>query len=208
MARRIDEFEGTTDEYIAFLESEVKAARQHRCPPIAEPSTTPAKKRWENNALALVNATPIAVDWQKAIHEAGLYEVISSGEAARHLLDHHCPLPSSSSEACPSGLAARVRFYAQSTCQRRRAASLAIRLANFQEFLLLSACVVLTATEQVPDEDVWDIVRIATGCKTERHCQRMLDTAVYVNRVIDTLNAHDWGYRGADLILLCKPVCL
>lgn len=79
-----------------------------------------------------------------------------------------------------------------------------LRLANFQQLILLSSCAVLRQNHEIPLSDLLDIVRIVLRRTSDRYCNRILDTVVYLNTLVDTLNAHGWENRAAELLLLCK----
>ncbi|KAK5150347.1 hypothetical protein LTS14_010186 [Recurvomyces mirabilis] len=77
-----------------------------------------------------------------------------------------------------------VRHYAQATATRSMAASIALTLANFQKFLVLSACAVLLEEEEVSPAEVLTVAKLS------------------VNELIDKLNLHGWGYRSSELLLV------
>jgi hypothetical protein len=90
--------------------------------------------------------------------------------------------------------------------QRRSNATVTLLLANFQTFLLLSACAALYYGNLVPSKTaVLDVVRILIGKDAgEVHCVRTLRSAVYMNEIADRLDAHGWKHRGSELILICR----
>ncbi|KAM0714518.1 hypothetical protein Q7P37_009814 [Cladosporium fusiforme] len=95
-----------------------------------------------------------------------------------------------------------VRTYAQTTAMRWTLATTALALANFQKFLVLSACAVLLESE-VSIAKVWNTVRICLGGNlSDDHCKRSVAAARYLNVLIDTLNIHKWGHRASELLLL------
>jgi hypothetical protein len=130
------------------------------------------------------------------------------GAAAAFLLDEAHNMPKLSvpniRTSTDQALAQHLFSYAESALSRKTTASITLRLANFQQFLLLSACAVLRAQKGLEPKVLCDIVRILTGSETDRHCRRMMDTAVYINELIDTLSACGWDDRAAVLILLCS----
>ena len=155
----------------------------------------------------MIQATPDAKDWATAIRQADLYGIIGTDKAASYLLDKSCAvspsLVANTLEDKSLDLLDRVQSYARSTSQRKTNASTLVKLAAFQEFLLLSACVVLRDTGTTSQGTVVDIVKICIGDHSERYCRRILDAVIYINRLVDSLNAHGWGDRAAELILLC-----
>ena len=84
-------------------------------------------------------------------------------------------------------------------------ASIAVTIANFQRILVLSACAVLRAiaTPRIPEERILYIVKICLGYVSDDYCIRMLNTAVFINRLVDVLNVHGWDGRADELLLWC-----
>lgn len=216
MTERLDGFVGTNQEYVSYLERELLAARQSEN---AEDSRT-AKKRctsgpdsdpyWKTCAKRLVEITPMSQSWTSSLRESGIHEILESGEAVKCLLDSklESQLSARTIEAGNVGDTddlplATLRTYARTTAMRSSLASAALALANFQKFLVISACAVL-AEGDAPTAKVYDIVRICVGTKsTDGYCKRTMASAKFLNKLIDTLDMHDWGQRAAELPLLC-----
>lgn len=182
------------------------------------PLNHPAKRSktylpaWKRHAAGLVKRTPLAVDWWSALRSQGIYEVMCNGMAVAFLLGDESSPPvaqGATIEANLSGddfaLLRHIAHYAHATSRRRLTASVAMRLANFQQILVLSTCAVIRsiARPSVPDEPLLDVVKICLGDVSNEYCFRMLDTAIFVNRLIDVLNAHGWDGRAAELLLWC-----
>ena len=180
----------------------------------------PAAKRikttfpaWQRHAEALVKRTPLAIHWWSALRSEGIYDVMCNGSAVAFLLGDESSPPVANG-ATRQGIAVgddlallrHIAQYAQTAVQRRLTASVATRLAYFQAILVLSACVVIrsAARPSVPEEHILDIVKICLGSGSHEYCRRMLKTAVYVNRLIDMLNAHGWDGRAAELLIWCS----
>jgi len=170
-------------------------------------SAEPPESRWKKVARRLIKATPDATNWKAAIRKANLYGIIGTDNAASYLLDEGGAVSSSlvvnALEDGSLDLLDRVRRYATSTSERKASASTLVKLAVFQQFLLLSACVVLLDTGTIPQDAVMDIVKICIGEKSRTYCQRILNAVKYINCLLDNLNGHGWGHRAAELILLC-----
>lgn len=227
MAGRVDDFHGDDKQYIAYLEGEVKRLRrtsddrrsqaelllsEEPQPPSKKPKTS--RPPWKRHADALVRKAPRAPEWWAALQKEGIYDVMRNGLAVAFLLGDEGTLPTTagaglicdgSTPGDQLGLLRHVARYARNAATRRLTASVATRLANFQLLLVLSACAVIRAVAQpsVREDHLLDIVKICLGDVSDDYCRRMLDTAVYVNRLIDLLNAHGWDGRGAELLLLC-----
>ena len=164
---------------------------------------------WLQNAKALIKDTPKAENWSRALKQKGLHEVMASGKALTYLLDTSVQADISAvsgeiSQAETSDVLNYVRHYAQATTIRTMTASVVLVLANFQRFLVLSACAVLLE-EDYPAVEIWDIARICIGDDvTDDYCSRVVRSAKYVNELIDNLYLRGWGYRSSELLLLCK----
>ena len=167
---------------------------------------------WREKVDALTLATPTAKNWDEAIEKAGISEVMNRGNAAEFLLDEGYCVPllqiPDNENVANETLTEHLCLYAKSARSRATTASVILRLANFQQFLLLSSCAVLRDLKSMEAETLHEIIRIIIGDRSERYCERMMDTAVYMNRLLDTLSAHEWGHRAAVLILLCKSLSL
>ncbi len=163
---------------------------------------------WLQNAKALIKDTPKAENWSRTLKEKGLHEVMVSGNALRYLLDTTVQTDSSlaSGEISPaetSDVLNYVRHYAQATATRTMTASVALVLANFQRFLVLSACAVLLQ-ENFFAVEVYNIAKICIGDDvTDDYCSRIVRSAKYVNELVDNLYLRGWGYRSSELLLLC-----
>lgn len=73
--------------------------------------------------------------------------------------------------------ASSLRNYARTTAMRWTLASTALALANFQKFLVISACAVLMEGE-TPIAEVFDIVRVCVGSdSSDAYCKRTIKAA-------------------------------
>ena len=157
-------------------------------------------------ANTLIRSTPDASHWWSSVERLGLYEAMCSGRAAMSMLDSTYPLPESSvthtSGSRSLDLFGRLEAYARTALRREVTASLAFMLCNFQKFLLLSSCAVLYHTG-MSGERVFGVVKICLGDVSDRYCVQILRTVVYLNRLVDILNAHGWKDRASELLLIC-----
>lgn len=184
------------------------------------PSQNVAKKQrkdhptWKKHADELLKITPAGDAWREAMGAKDIYGAMETGAAVAHLLRPENAVPLASGEKAPQTmehvhgrtgrLIERITRYASLAAQRQRTASLALLLANFQIFVVLSACVVLHAKRVLSKDHVFCIVRTCLGDVTDDYCTRMLHTAKYMNTMIDTLAAREWDGRAAELILFCQ----
>lgn len=216
MTERMDGFIGTNEEYVSYLERELLVARQI---PNTERSRTAKKRRtcdnpyWMTCAKRLVKQTPMAQNWTSSLKERGIHDIMKSGDAVTCLLDNKLESQLSAQVSTAETVNANetddyttacLRTYARTTSMRSSLASTALALANFQKFLVISACAVL-AEGDTPIAKLYEIVRICVGnTSTDEYCKRTMASAKYLNELIDTLSIHDWGQRAAELLLICK----
>ncbi|KAK3669280.1 hypothetical protein LTR78_010854, partial [Recurvomyces mirabilis] len=163
---------------------------------------------WLTNAKCLVGETPTAKHWDQVFHDKGLYDIMETGSALTYLLDTTVERDMSAvgKSAVPrqGDVLSYVRHYAQATATRSMAASIALTLANFQKFLVLSACAVLLEEEEVSPAEVLTVAKLCMGNVTDGYCRRVVRSTKAVNELIDKLNLHGWGYRSSELLLVCK----
>ncbi|KAK5163027.1 uncharacterized protein LTR77_010961 [Saxophila tyrrhenica] len=219
MTQRVDDFEGDDKRYIAYLEGEIRRLRQspntednQLRPQPSSKESPPTSPAWRRHADALIKRTPPALAWWSALRSEGIYDVMYDGVAVAFLLgerstpataNHASTICDESMTGDELALLRHVAHYAATATQRRLTASVATRLVNFQLVLVLSACAVIRAVAQptVSEHHILGIVKICLGDISDQYCRRMMDTAVYVNKLIDLLNAHGWDGRGAELLL-------
>ncbi|KAF2212512.1 hypothetical protein CERZMDRAFT_84833 [Cercospora zeae-maydis SCOH1-5] len=233
MSSRIDNFKGTHDAYLQYLEEQVSSLRQrlgeqesraspssggetqrpatplqdsrqyasspsaplqqrrgiqfkHWKPDLPSTRKPPSKTPlWKSRANELVRRVPSASEWHQVVEEQGIADAMQSGAAVTYLLKNEHIQGSTTSYSCSLGdsgspldiFLERILEYAQVAAERQRTASLAKMMANFQRFVVISACVVLDAEQHIPKSRVYEIVRCCVGDVTEVYCTRMLRTA-------------------------------
>lgn len=173
------------------------------------PTNTP---QWQIVADKLIAATPNPL--REYLEEQGVLAIMRNGEAAACLLNAEQEgLQSGKNITMPSltlcldsgsEILANIKHYAEVSARNSRKASLAVMLANFQKLLVLSACAVVLSTEKSLQEDILDTVCILYGGTNKPYARRLVETAVFVNQLIDMLSMHGWGDRAAVLIMLCE----
>lgn len=100
--------------------------------------------RWRHPARELIRETPSATQWISRLRETGLYEAMEGDHALAYLLDTAVtPDMAVNEKKQPNDTLDHVRQYARAAAMRSVKASVALKLANFQKFLVLSACAVL-----------------------------------------------------------------
>lgn len=256
MRARVDDFTGSDEQYISYLEREVLALRGRKaasnstsssCEPhldVAEDSAcdlsnaastqhngkrlkrhrelefimldpgslshNPVKQyipnpRWRDNANTLIAETPKAVDWYSSLKQQGIYDILSNGQAVAYLMavDDRSPVLPSEPASLGFSISDRLKGYALAATHRGSAASIALKLANFQKFLVLSACCVLRQSSE--QDCILEVISLCVGRSvTPRRGEDLLNTCRFVNRLMDALYVHGWGLRGCELFLLCE----
>lgn len=161
--------------------------------------------------VCTIEATPDAENWWPTIQKLRFYNIMRNGNATTFLLGGKCHALSdiiTNTLALPRAdkedLLLLSKSIAYASLERDLTASLAISLANFQKFLVLSSCIVLSKT-CMTQKDVYTAVRIVFGGQTsDRYCMRLLRTVICLNEVVDILNTHGWVNRASELLLICE----
>lgn len=76
------------------------------------------------------------------------------------------------------------------------------RRVNFQHFLLVCLCKVLSV-RKVPQDSIVEALKICISDTSERNIGKYLKGAHWVNKIMDRLFFTDWRYRAIDLIVIC-----
>ena len=134
-----------------------------------------------------------------------------SGMAALYVLNGRAatpsiPAPNLIDASCPATkheLLTTARNYAETAATRDLSAKCAMMLVNFQKFLVLCVCAVLSQM-QYPKDVLVDITRVCFGDISGEYAARLWRTAVFLNQLVDGLNIHGWGNRASELLLICK----
>lgn len=172
---------------------------------------------WKRTAQTLVDTTPDAQNWWQIVEDLGVYSAMRHGCVADFLLDINQQTPSvdyAGNAILPgliddrnSQLLSQVMAYASAARARDQTASFALMLVNFQKFLLLSTCAVLHDLGVVK-EAIIDVVKVGFGNSTDNHSWRLVQTAVFLNKRVQTLNSNGWRDRASELLLICKSIRL
>ena len=73
---------------------------------------------------------------------------------------------------------------------------------NFQHFLLVCLCIVLSA-QGIPRDSIVEALKMCVGDNSEGNIVKYLEGAKWANELMNSLFFTDWGYRAIDLLLLC-----
>lgn len=77
-----------------------------------------------------------------------------------------------------------------------------VQRINFQHFLLVCFCRVLSAQE-FPRSSIVKTLQICVSDTSEGNLDRYLKGAKWANKLLDKLFFTDWGYRAIDLMVIC-----
>ena len=168
---------------------------------------------WRDNAKELVNLTPTAEDWPQKMFNLGFRSAMIDGTAATFLLDPNrtpslptnaAMVPTPRANDRNAAILAGLTAHAHAVVQRSVCAKVALALVNFHNFLVLSACVVLSQ-EGIPERDVLEIVRICHGRDTisDKYCKQNLRIARFLNELTRILSDRGWNGRATELLLQC-----
>lgn len=160
----------------------------------------------------LVRHMPKATQWLSRIQEARLFDCVQSGNIISHLLesDPDVPLTQSAAAAIGEGgsssehLVSRVMELAQLAAKKAVDATVSLMISRFQKFVVLSACRVLRQTRKITSTDCKTVAMLCLGKNIgDKYCRRIMNTVLFLNRLIDSLGARGWTRRAAELVLLC-----
>ncbi len=184
-----------------------------------QPSKQPPKPRntgnnsWMPLAKKLVDLTPLAADWWKQAELFNLEAIMQGGMAAQFVLDGSTKTLSIRRRKETEGsnnhvteecwLLGAARGYAEIAANRSFTVECVLMLVNFQKFLVLCICAVLSQTGASKPALV-DITRICFGDVSEEYALRLWRTAVFLNQLVDGLGFRGWGNRASELLLLCE----
>lgn len=151
-------------------------------------------------AKKLVDLTPLAADWRKEAELFSLENIMQGGMAAQFVLDGSTKTLSIPrrketgisynyrTEECR--LLGAARAYAETAANRALTVECVLMLVNFQKFIVLCICAVLSQTGASKPTLV-DITRICFGDVSGEYALRLWRTAVCLNQLVDGL-----GFRG------------
>ena len=77
-----------------------------------------------------------------------------------------------------------------------------VQRINFQQFLLVCLCKVLSA-QKVPQSSIVEALKICISDTSEKNIDKYLKGAEWANTLMDRLFFTEWGYRAVDLLVLC-----
>ena len=102
-------------------------------------------------------------------------------------------------------LLSAARGYAETAANRAFTVEYVLMLVNFQKFIVLCICAVLSQTGASKPALV-DIMRICFGNVSEEYALRLWRTAVFLNQLVDGLGFRGWENRASELLLLCVGI--
>ena len=191
------------------------------------PSTEPPPKRrkgreaavkvddisWRKLATKLFGLIPHHAKWRNILKQYGVYGDLQEGKLVAHLLDgtalahkrsdslHEKPWLVLSTDTPID----RVMSYAKAAAKTEQSAQAAISFAYFQQFLVLSACAVLLHCGKASKEEVYKIFKVCIKKEvSDDYCRKILDTARFLNELLDCLSSHCFGHHASELLLICE----
>jgi hypothetical protein len=164
-------------------------------------------------AKRLVVITPLAADWWKETESLNLHTIMQGGMAAQFVLDGMTKTllitRREETEVSYDGVTEEcwllnaARAYAEIAANRALSVECYLMFVNFQKFLVLCVCGVLSQTGASKPALV-DITRICFGNIGEEYAFRLWRTAVFLNQLVDGLGFRGWGNRASELLLICE----
>ncbi len=172
-------------------------------------------KSWMPLAKKLVNLTPLAADWWKEAESFNLETIMQGGMAAQFVLDGSTKdllIPRRKEtqvlynyDTEERWLLNAARAYAETAANRALTVECVLMLVNFQKFIVLCVCAVLSQTGASKPALI-DITRVCFGNVSEEYALRLWRTAVFLNQLVDGLGFRGWGNRASELLLICKAI--
>ncbi|KAL9629438.1 MAG: hypothetical protein Q9164_006882, partial [Protoblastenia rupestris] len=175
-----------------------------------QPSNQPPKPRdtgtksWMPLAKKLVDLTPLPADWCKEAGSFNLETIMKGGMAAQFVLDGSTktlsiPRRKETEVSYNYGteeywLLSAAKGYAETAANRALTVECVLMLVNFQKFIVLCICAVLSQMGASKPALV-DITRICFGDVSEEYALRLWRTAVFLNQLVDGLGFRGWGNR-------------
>ena len=174
---------------------------------------SPQNAAWIKLAKGLVKDTPSAKEWVDKTRELGISSdaraivfLISNDFEAQTYMETKGNAISSPPITEWTAIES-LQIHAQATVQRQDRARLTLRFTRFSHFLILSASFVLLH-HGAPRQEVITVVKICMGKNvSEKYAMDILRVVRFLNRTIDTLDAHGWGNRASQLLLICRCSC-
>ncbi|KAG8625223.1 hypothetical protein KVT40_006974 [Elsinoe batatas] len=161
----------------------------------------------------LIASTPHPNFWTWHVEEFGYRQAISSGYAINFLLDTgHGNLISEEQLRASNvehrayrsediATLHRLEGYASATAQQPSETDLDQSLLQLRGLVLFSACAVLQDLG-FPSKSLCLVARPSPGDITVDYFQRMAHAAIWVNRLLDTLEADGWGQNAVELLMI------
>lgn len=207
-------------------DSDLQFIQEYGCP-----QTSPRRKRrkienaavkvddfkWRRVATGLVESIPRHQNWKNILRHCGIYRHLREGKLVANLLDgttlaqahtdkrKEMPCLESDSDT-PIG---RVLSYAKAAANTENFAQVAISFAYFQQFLVLSAGAVLLRCGKASTAEVYEACKVCIKNEvSEDYCRQILQTARFINELLDCLSSSSFGHHAGELLLICKRVNL
>ncbi|KAB8356479.1 hypothetical protein FH972_024062 [Carpinus fangiana] len=177
--------------------------------------TSPAKETemrvqfWEKDAYELIELTPIACEWYFECKRQNVDKILSSGDVLRSILAqdvNHKAAHGGITETQPPMLS-NIEAYAQEASSMDDTIPVAAMVARFEKFLVLSICAVIDKVCDMSKDQHTRLLGVVKTCLNshstlEQYPRRMIETAVWMNKLIDELDTRGWSPRASELIFM------
>jgi len=202
---RLDDFAGTDEEYVRYLESSLMQSRQaifqgdRSNYSLQRHYVRPGQQRWKKELNAFLLRIPVSSNWLKKREDLGMASVEKNCLAIEMLLG--CS-PVHRSYDMKGSLVERAEAYAQCTKSFQQDLRFNSQLARFQEFVFISWCVVMIDSGY-SKATVESIMQICISNCTRKNLQRLRLGVIWANRGIARLSKSAWDFRSTEVFVLC-----
>jgi len=178
--------------------------------------------RWKQEANQLISMTPSGSKWWQNLGEIGVATEEGWSQGLAFLLNTNMAVPIAANPPIVPVVECRItdcscrsnekhqipiqhtQAYAHSYQVRNQVASFASTMVNYQQFILISICIVLRH-QGVCNNTVDNLMRIAIADTTSRYINRLEKAVKWVISLANDLKT-DWGYRATGLpVIWRKP---
>lgn len=175
------------------------------------PLSRPAKKQclsWMKSAARILDKVPTAQEWTPRCQELGLEtadgnnNVIAAIAGFCAIKDTPRPFETTHLMSSTDQLIRSATRYGLLTKHFEAGARFALCITSFQKIVFASLCAVLQHSG-VSTDLIDEVMRVCLSNSERKHLARLRSGAIWVNRMIRTLDDAGWDGRAAEVFLLC-----
>lgn len=227
--QRIDNFQGTVSEYVAYLENKVKQLTRVNSPPSPESDTIfryhdsdalarPAKKprksrpRWKNEMDKMLHDIPNAGDWSSKRETVGLSSWTDILGAFDMIIDvtmtPATPIAAVADRSIVifepvNAIIQLLGRYASGVAALEIQQRFTTQVVHFCKLVFVSLCYVLV--QKGMETDVVDnVMRVCISKSDAKHLDVLREGAHWVNRMISALMVKGLRHRASEVFVLCE----